>query len=212
MKLEEVIGAQVANCRGDMTQAELGERLGQHLGRPWSRQTVSAAEKGGRAFTAVELLALSVVLEVPLGYLFTPPATTPGVERGIEMPGGAVVPVERLLRHTLPGPEQESLIDHYAGVSQEAAGLRRDLAGAQRMITDLQGSIPGLVNEAVKQVLQTSVIEEVRREVLSESRAEIARMIEVAGRASRGVLTYVAREDAQAGATARTEDEGRKGE
>jgi hypothetical protein len=56
-----------------MTQAALGEKLGGPLGKPWSRQAVSAAEQGGRAFTAAEIAAFALVFEVPVGRLLTPP-------------------------------------------------------------------------------------------------------------------------------------------
>jgi hypothetical protein len=96
VKLEKMIGAQVAAARdGKMTQAELGERVGRYLGKQWSRQTVSAAEKGGRAFTALELLALSTELDVPLSSLLSPVGDE--ADGVVETPGGIPIPVARLL-------------------------------------------------------------------------------------------------------------------
>jgi transcriptional regulator with XRE-family HTH domain len=55
-----------------MTQEQLGQEIGELLGKPWPRQTVSHAEAGRRAFTALELVALARALNVYVGHLFTP--------------------------------------------------------------------------------------------------------------------------------------------
>ena len=53
------------------SQAELGKQLSEYIGlHEWARQSVSSAEKGRRAFTAAELVALAQVLEVKLADLF----------------------------------------------------------------------------------------------------------------------------------------------
>ncbi|KDN75245.1 hypothetical protein DF19_25160 [Streptomyces olindensis] len=72
MKIEEVIGANLQWIREDqeMTQSQLGEAVAEHLGKPWSRQAVSAAEKGRRAFSAADLLALALVLDVSIPSFF----------------------------------------------------------------------------------------------------------------------------------------------
>lgn len=62
----------------DWTQQEVAERLEKYTGRPWSKASISAAERswqGGRPrkFDANELVALSVIFEVPLAYFFLPP-------------------------------------------------------------------------------------------------------------------------------------------
>lgn len=74
MKTEQAIGEKIAWLRKhrQMTQAGLGEALAQYLGKPWSRQTVHTAEKGGRAFTATELVALALALDAPVPSLFLP--------------------------------------------------------------------------------------------------------------------------------------------
>lgn len=73
-QLEEQIGAFVRWAREahGMSQAELGERLSERLDKPWTRQAVWSAEKGGRAFTAAELVALAEVLDVTIEELFRP--------------------------------------------------------------------------------------------------------------------------------------------
>src|SRR4051794_16931139 len=61
-----------------MTQERLAERLSSYSGRPWSKVTVSAAERSFdgnrvRQFDADDLVALSGALEVPLPGFFLPP-------------------------------------------------------------------------------------------------------------------------------------------
>lgn len=75
MRLEEIIGVHIAEHRAEagMSQAELGEALSRHLEKPWSRQAVHAAEKGKRAFTAAELVAIALALDVELPELMAPP-------------------------------------------------------------------------------------------------------------------------------------------
>lgn len=72
MKVEEIVGANIAARREALgwSQAELGERIAPTIGKVWTRQTVSAAEKGGRAFTAGEITALAVTLETGIARLF----------------------------------------------------------------------------------------------------------------------------------------------
>lgn len=74
MKIEELIGVNVMRRREalEMSQAQLGEALGKHLGNAWSRQAVSAAEKGRRAFSAADLLALARALDTSIPALFMP--------------------------------------------------------------------------------------------------------------------------------------------
>ncbi|MBD2760111.1 hypothetical protein IEE94_11395 [Yimella sp. cx-573] len=55
-----------------MSQAELGDRLSELLDKPWTRQAVWSAEKGARAFTAAELVAIAEVLDYRIEDLFAP--------------------------------------------------------------------------------------------------------------------------------------------
>jgi transcriptional regulator with XRE-family HTH domain len=82
LKIEEVIGKHIADARDQqgMSQQQLAEKIGEVLGRPWSRQAVWAAEKGRRAFTAAELVAFAVVLGVPVAHLLSPPLTNGDVQ------------------------------------------------------------------------------------------------------------------------------------
>lgn len=85
MRIEEVVGRRVSEYRTavELSQAELGERLSVLLGKSWPRQSVWAAEKGQRAFTAAELLALVEVLRLPgVDELFVPPWDVDTIELG----------------------------------------------------------------------------------------------------------------------------------
>ncbi len=86
MRAQEMVGKQIAALRerGGMMRADLGRNLAEALGKPWPRQTVSSAEKGRRAFTAEELVAIAHVLGVYPGQLFIPPADL----HMLELPGG----------------------------------------------------------------------------------------------------------------------------
>jgi 8-oxo-dGTP pyrophosphatase MutT (NUDIX family)/transcriptional regulator with XRE-family HTH domain len=94
VRVEEVVGWQVRERREALgfTQGQLGGYLEPLLGRPWSRQAVSAAEKGERSFGAAELVALAAVLHTSVGDLLRPPLQ----ESVVELGGAAAVPKDML--------------------------------------------------------------------------------------------------------------------
>jgi transcriptional regulator with XRE-family HTH domain len=92
VRIEERIGVNLRAAReaNGWSQEALGERVGGYLGRPWSAQTVSVAEKGGRDFDAEDMLVLALVFGRPVAWFYrdqTP--KTAGQE--IELPSGFVV-------------------------------------------------------------------------------------------------------------------------
>lgn len=91
--VEEVVGRRVREIRESqgMTQEQLGQAIGELLGKPWPRQTVSSAEQGRRSFTATDLVAVAQALRVYVGSLFTPP------ESGIELSPGVQLAYEDVL-------------------------------------------------------------------------------------------------------------------
>lgn len=93
--IEEIVGERIRMARGvaGISQEQLGQGLEPYLGRQWSRQAVSTAEKGGRDFTALELLALAEVLDVHTAWLMTPPGGAT-----INTPGGTALPADDLWR------------------------------------------------------------------------------------------------------------------
>jgi transcriptional regulator with XRE-family HTH domain len=88
--IREVIGANVRRVRENrgLSQPQFGRTVGEFVnGRPWSRQTVSAMERGDRAFTVDDLLLLAYVLEVPPTALLLIPTDLPSVQVGAHVFG-----------------------------------------------------------------------------------------------------------------------------
>jgi len=108
-----------------MTQEELGIGIGNLAGTPWSRQTVSAAEKGKRAFTAAELVAIARVLETRAPRLLTPPI---GVG-SVELPNGVSLPTRELADF---GVTDRLLGDMYEDLAQVIDGVADTLQNSQR--------------------------------------------------------------------------------
>lgn len=135
MRVEELVGQRIRAQRGrlGLTQDQLGQRLGNKLGRSWSRQAVSAAEKGDRAFTAAELLAIAFTLEVSVGHLLVPPA---GIDE-VEMPNGATLSRDDLVAAVLPDLTTErafDLLQRSLGRLSESVGFivaRADVAARE---------------------------------------------------------------------------------
>ncbi|GAA3829010.1 helix-turn-helix domain-containing protein [Amycolatopsis tucumanensis] len=139
MEIEAVIGANIAEAREQrgVTQGELGKQLGRYLEKDWSRQMVWAAERGKRAFTAVELVAFAHVLSVGVDQLLTP-----GVEvRAIDMPSGATISRSELFEATLPS---EPVREVFHDMQQALADLVEDLSRAH----DRAGSIGTQLDQA----------------------------------------------------------------
>lgn len=84
MKLEKIVGQNIARLRSrwQLSQPDLGKRIGELTGKDWSRPTVSAAENGNRSFTASDLVVLAYVLEVPVTALLHLPPDVDTVEAG----------------------------------------------------------------------------------------------------------------------------------
>ena len=105
MRVEEAIGRQIARLRAqrELSLADLGEALGDYLGKPWSRQAVHQAERGQRSFTAAELTALALALDTSVQALFR-------AENGqIELPGRAISSEE--YRGTLLNRQNDTPLD-----------------------------------------------------------------------------------------------------
>lgn len=86
MRIETAIGRQISRLREarQMSLTQLGQAVGTYLDKPWSRQAVHQAERGGRAFTAAEMAALALALDTSVPALFLADA------EDIELPGAVV--------------------------------------------------------------------------------------------------------------------------
>jgi len=124
-----------------MTQEEFGRDLGPFLGKPWSRQTVSMAEQGTRAWVAADLLAAALVLHTTVGDLLRPPVE----EAAIELGGPYTVPKDALYgairtrpREDLNLAEIQQAIDLLADI---AVRSQKDSAAELKLVRDLDALI-----------------------------------------------------------------------
>lgn len=78
MTLNELIGERMRYYRTklEISQAEMGKRIGGELGLAWTRQTVWEAETGRRSFRVEDLIALARVVDKPARYFLQPAART----------------------------------------------------------------------------------------------------------------------------------------
>jgi transcriptional regulator with XRE-family HTH domain len=149
LRIEEIVGDRVRARRDELgwTQAELGERVGQHLGATWSRQSVSAAEKGKRAFPVAELVAFAHVLDVTISYLLMPP---PNIDK-VETAPGIAIEAAVIMGTTLPfkgtDSSEEKFADvggrffqHLADLSELTATVRGDIDSIVRALQAVQAS------------------------------------------------------------------------
>jgi transcriptional regulator with XRE-family HTH domain len=74
MRVEQMIGKRVRQAReeADLSQREFGERVGDVLGKRWTPQAVSQAEKGERDWRAKDLVAMAWILRRPVAWFYTP--------------------------------------------------------------------------------------------------------------------------------------------
>lgn len=88
--MEQIVGENIAKARTrlQITQRELGERIAKHLNaETWSVATVSAAEKGARGFSASDLTAFALALDVLPGALLLIPDDVDTVRIGSKIGG-----------------------------------------------------------------------------------------------------------------------------
>jgi 8-oxo-dGTP pyrophosphatase MutT (NUDIX family)/transcriptional regulator with XRE-family HTH domain len=124
-----------------MTQEQLGLAIGELLGKPWPRQTVSSAEAGRRAFTAVELVAIAMALGAYVGNLFTPSPAAP--RSGIELGPGVEPDSDEVMKALLGGMDVPAaraaltlLIRSVGNLGNAASGIQ---ANAQFVLDHLSG-------------------------------------------------------------------------
>lgn len=158
--LEEAIGANIRALRGETPMQALGAALAPFLGKPWSRQAVWEAERGRRAFTAAELLALAAALGVTLPQLFE--SSDP-----IQMPSGRTldeVALDALTTGTNDDRERlERLLVSWRGMHKtgqrinalsmvhtaQVARLKAAIIGAPDPATTSSG-LPGILDQRVR--------------------------------------------------------------
>lgn len=145
MRIEDVIGGRIASRRDHLgwSQAQVGERLGKITGKPWPRQAVSNAEKGGRVFGAADLVALSIALDCPISTLLEPPAEVDAVSIG----GGPPIPSDWFRVATSEIPDVQMVIENMTqlrrALAELSTGASRTQELAERAYRSLQDVLAG---------------------------------------------------------------------
>jgi 8-oxo-dGTP diphosphatase len=143
VRVEEVVGGQVRERREalGLTQEQLGQLLEPYLGRPWSRQAVSAAEKGDRSFGAAELVALAAALQATVGDLLRPPVQ----EAAVDLGGPEMVSRDMLLAvitaRLRENPNFDAIQETLALLADSAAKSQEDIGRIMTLAQNLDSLI-----------------------------------------------------------------------
>lgn len=140
LRIEEVIGDNIAVLRRGMTQAELGQRVGKiqrDESRAWSNQAVSQAEKGLRAFTIADLYLVAAALETSIPRLLRLPEPEPGNTIGLQVAGMSVAPAD--FEHRTGNA---AVVDPGADVRDGVQRAFRDVNSAQAALVEVLQTFP----------------------------------------------------------------------
>jgi transcriptional regulator with XRE-family HTH domain len=162
VRVEELIGQRIRSRRDglEMTQEQLGKRLGDILGLEWSRQAVSAAEKGRRGFTAAELVGIAFALETSVGNLLTP---SPDLD-ALELPRGVKLPRDVVLAAVLPRLSAEKTL---SDMLDTLTRLHKDLG----MMFESAQLATGEIDTLRDQLILAAQVSSVRGEVYGEGQS-----------------------------------------
>jgi transcriptional regulator with XRE-family HTH domain len=132
LKPTEIVGRRIAQARKDrgIRQDQLGERLAEYLGKPWTKQAISETERGNRHLDPTEFLAFTIVLDYPLAWFFLPPSG-----EAFQFPG-RVVPLGELRDGPLLASEdsRQALVEEQMAILNET---RRALSENERRVRGL---------------------------------------------------------------------------
>ncbi len=129
MRVEEMVGRRLreARERAGLSQAQLGTRMGAYTGKLLSRQSISQAEQGQRAFTAAELIAFAHITRAVPAEFLTPPDDVDDVV----LPGGFVMPRSEFATRELSASELRPFLEALAAMGDEVekyGGALRQMA------------------------------------------------------------------------------------
>jgi transcriptional regulator with XRE-family HTH domain len=140
----KVVGFRIAQARKDrgIRQDELGERLSEYLGKSWTKQAVSEAERGNRKLDPTEFLAFAIVLDYPLAWFYLPPAG-----EAFAFPG-RLVPLGELSDGPLIAPEdaRQALFEELMAVyNDQRDALRENQQRVEALLSIAGTARPGTV-------------------------------------------------------------------
>jgi 8-oxo-dGTP pyrophosphatase MutT (NUDIX family)/transcriptional regulator with XRE-family HTH domain len=167
-----------------MTQADLGRAIGSLLGRPWSRQAMSAAEKGARDFKIAELVAIAFVLETTVSQLVLPGTEVVEDHQAVTFPSGEALTTLQLIDAVLsPVRELDSerarvlamineLAETWVDIRLAAADVDTAAARSTEVLTRLMGQVHGLVRLAPEEQPVVAAIVTSAKGVLAGNRRD----------------------------------------
>jgi transcriptional regulator with XRE-family HTH domain len=139
VRVEQIVGSRMRERREELglTQEHIGSQFEPLLGRPWSRQAVSAAEKGDRSFAAAELVALAAVLHVTVSDLLRPPVHEPEVYLGGPYPVPRDVLLALVTARVRDDLNLTAIQDALTLLADTAARGQEDIAQTLKLARDL---------------------------------------------------------------------------
>jgi transcriptional regulator with XRE-family HTH domain len=148
--MEEIVGANLTRYREreGISRAELGRRIGAFANKPWSRQAVSLAEAGKRAFGVTDLVTISYSTGLTVTDLLTIPEDVDHIELGAEIPIPAVsistrMELSSLTREKVQELELEgryrAVLQMEKFVGKWAADMKKELDGYKAEPVDTDG-------------------------------------------------------------------------
>jgi transcriptional regulator with XRE-family HTH domain len=159
----ELVGRNLRRAREHrgLTQEAVGQSLKRPLGKPWPKQAVSAAEKGRRALTVEELLALSDVLGESVISLLSPSSP----QEAIELTSGKQISGADLLGQLVPGGWERRIpppdeVPMLAMFSDAVEKILQRASPALDYLNESLGFLEAFLNEARFQAEQRSHQEE----------------------------------------------------
>jgi hypothetical protein len=127
VNIDKLIGTRLRTAVGRRGGLRFGIRLGEFLGKEWSRQTVYDAGQGLRKFRVAELVAIARATNRPAHYFLD--AASAGVET-IELEAGAPTIDAEEIRNLFRIPEPQELSDTTRIALNEIEGHIEDLEAA----------------------------------------------------------------------------------
>lgn len=137
---QKVIGHNVRARRDErgITAANLGEKIGDALGKAWPRQTVYMMEAGERSMIAVEVVVLAQILDLRVADLFTPPAEAETVTAGT-----MAIPSEQLMAPVEGDADTVALSDDLRALDRARAEILAAVRAQEELLGNARAALRG---------------------------------------------------------------------